>query len=48
METKKCTKCGVVKSVSDYSEREKGGRLKSHCKECVNNYSHEFYNKNKE
>lgn len=47
METKKCSRCGIVKSVSDYSKREKG-HLVSRCKECVNICSREFYNKHKE
>jgi hypothetical protein len=38
---KKCTKCEKTKPYSQFHKRE-GGRLRSHCKECMNNQSREY------
>ncbi len=49
VETKQCTKCGELKSLSEFSvdRRGKYGRT-SRCKTCVAKYSRKYYEKNKE
>lgn len=43
MESKVCTKCGELKELSNFSTREKGGRLlKSRCIECERARSREY------
>jgi len=34
--TKKCPKCGLTKSVSNYYFNKKTGRIYSYCKKCDN------------
>lgn len=49
METKLCTKCGKVKSVSEFSKNSsKKDGLQSMCKECVRKYKQKHYAENKQ
>lgn len=46
---KKCITCKTVKSINKYSWRNKAcEKRKNKCKECVNRYSREHYNNNKD
>ena len=48
--TKQCTKCGEVKSFSEFYERASGSRRipKSYCKSCEKAYSKEWFRRNTE
>lgn len=47
MNTKKCTKCGEVKHISNYSmHHKKTGRIRPYCKDCGHKYSKIFISKN--
>jgi hypothetical protein len=48
MEFKKCTKCGKEKSLNEFHLRFRSSNKKREvCKECVKEYHHQFYLKNK-
>ena len=49
METKKCTKCGKVKSLTMFTiRRDTKIGVRSHCKKCLTVYTKEYYAKNKD
>jgi len=41
-EPKKCSKCGVLKPLTEYYKRDKSGRYKSSCKECYYSTTNEY------
>ena len=43
--TKKCTKCEEVKPLEDFPDRD-GGKKRARCRECMNRYHRERYQKN--
>ena len=48
METKRCSKCGEVKPVSEFNKNDtKKDGLQTHCKECVKKYKQKHYSENK-
>ncbi len=49
LKTKRCSRCGKVKPVSEFSECKKNkDKLHSQCKECKNKYQREYYKNNPE
>ncbi|MBY0526703.1 MAG: hypothetical protein K2R98_25135 [Gemmataceae bacterium] len=44
---KRCGRCQVVKSITDFQFRSKGGR-QGYCKPCLDEYKREYYLRNKE
>lgn len=48
METKTCTKCGRELPLSEFhaNSKTKDGKV-SQCKDCINRYFHEYYNRKK-
>jgi hypothetical protein len=48
-DTKACTKCGVVKALTEYcKDRKKKDGLKSACRSCAKQYRIKYYQDNKE
>ena len=47
MDTKKCSKCGRILSLTEFYSRG-GGRYRSECKECHKNYVKSKYNERKD
>lgn len=48
METKRCSKCGEVKPISEFEFRKDTKRYRNHCRACVNKRVREAYQKSDE
>ncbi len=45
--TRKCTKCGVIKNLSEFRSANSRSGKRSECKSCGYEYSKDYYHKNK-
>lgn len=48
IEEKKCSRCGVVKPVSDFYIRSDSKKYLGRCKTCVKSYNTQYFDKNKD